>query len=116
MWHIRVLSVACLSLAAKMEECRARPLTEYSVEGCPIEGSSIQRMELIVLNTLEWKMISVTPFTYLNYFATKFCGESRHQELVIQAAELILAIMEGILEIHNEAIFVVGYAFKKLVS
>ncbi|KAK6152780.1 hypothetical protein DH2020_012419 [Rehmannia glutinosa] len=96
LWTIRILSIACLSLAAKMEECKVRPLTEYYVEGYNFQGIAIQRMELCVLNALEWKMCIVTPFTYLNYFAIKFCLESSHQELVIQAADLILAIMEEI--------------------
>ncbi|KAK6152792.1 hypothetical protein DH2020_012431 [Rehmannia glutinosa] len=96
LWTIRILSIACLSLAAKMEERKVRPLTEYYVEGYNFQGIAIQKMELCVLNALEWRMCIVTPFTYLNYFATKFCLESSHQELVIQAAELILAIMEEI--------------------
>ncbi|KAI3462690.1 hypothetical protein Pfo_019353 [Paulownia fortunei] len=109
-WGIRILSVACLSLAAKMEECKVRALTEYYVEGYNFQGIAIQRMELLVLHALEWKMSSVTPFAYLNYFAAKFCGESWHQELVIQADELILAIMKGI----YEESFVLGMHLRNL--
>ncbi|KAL0431498.1 UNVERIFIED_CONTAM: Cyclin-D5-1 [Sesamum radiatum] len=95
-WLVRLLSVACLSLAAKMEECRVRALTEYYVEGFKFQTNVIQRMELMVLNTLEWKMGSATPFAYLNYLVYKFCGESRHKEVRIRASEFILAVMEEI--------------------
>ncbi|KAL0343500.1 UNVERIFIED_CONTAM: Cyclin-D5-3 [Sesamum angustifolium] len=82
LWAIRLLSVACLSLAAKMEECEVPALSEYRVEEYNFKGNVIQRMELLVLNTLEWKMSCATPFAYLNYFTAKFCGEFRHKELV----------------------------------
>ncbi|KAK4426416.1 Cyclin-D5-1 [Sesamum alatum] len=95
-WLVRLLSVACLSLAAKMEECRVRALTEYCVEGFKFQTNVIQRMELMVLNTLEWTMGSATPFTYLNYFVSKFCGESRHRQVKLRASELILAVIEEI--------------------
>ncbi|KAL0450165.1 UNVERIFIED_CONTAM: Cyclin-D5-1 [Sesamum latifolium] len=96
LWAIRLLSVACLSLAAKMEECEVPALSEYHVEEYNFEGNVIQRMELLVLNTLEWKMSCATPFAYLNYFTAKFCGEFRHKELVTRAVELILAVIEEI--------------------
>ncbi|KAK6151153.1 hypothetical protein DH2020_016085 [Rehmannia glutinosa] len=93
LWAIRLLSVACLSLAAKMEECEAPALSEYHVDEYNFEGNVIQRMELLVLNTLEWKMGCVTPFAYLNYFTNKFCGEFRRNDLINRAVELILAVM-----------------------
>ncbi|XP_042509613.1 cyclin-D5-1-like [Macadamia integrifolia] len=91
-WAIRLLSVACLTLASKMEECRVPALSEFRVDDYNFETNVIQRMELLVLNTLEWRMGSITPFTYLQYFITKFCDESRRKELVSKAIELILAI------------------------
>ncbi|KAK4416328.1 Cyclin-D5-1 [Sesamum alatum] len=96
LWAIRLLSVACLSLAAKMEECEVPALSEYHVEEYNFEGNVIQRMEITSLDTLEWKMSCATPFAYLNYFTAKFCGEIRHYELVNRAVELILAVMEEI--------------------
>lgn len=96
MWAIRLLSVACLSLAAKMEECRVPALSEFAVDDYVFEDKVIQRMELLVLSTLEWKMSSVTPFAYLHFFILKFCGEeARLKELVSKAVELILAIPKG---------------------
>lgn len=101
---IQILSIVCLSLAAKMEECRVRPLRDYKVEGCQFLQSSITRMELIVLNTLEWRMWCVTPFSFLNYFAAIFCGECRDKEtMIIRANKLVFAIMRGcIYSFHND--------------
>ncbi|XP_021688275.2 cyclin-D5-1 isoform X2 [Hevea brasiliensis] len=94
LWAIRLLSVACLSLAAKMEECRVPPLSQYPVEDYFFENKAIQRMELLVLNTLEWKMGSITPFSYLHYFISKICGESRPKETISRVVELILALIK----------------------
>ena len=35
------------------------------------EAHTVQRMELLVLSTLEWRMSSVTPFSYIDYFFHK---------------------------------------------
>ncbi|XP_042029569.1 cyclin-D5-1-like [Salvia splendens] len=88
-WAMRLLSIACLSLAAKMEENEAPSLSEYDADEYSFNGDVIQKMELLVLNTLEWKMSCITPFTYLNYFASLFCSEFR----LNRAVELIFAIM-----------------------
>ncbi|KAL2504747.1 Cyclin-D5-1 [Abeliophyllum distichum] len=96
LWAFRLLSVACLSLAAKMEECQVPALSEFHVDDYNFEGNVIQKMELLILKTLEWKMSSITPFAYLHYFTTKFCGECSHKELVTRAVELIFAIIKEI--------------------
>lgn len=96
-WAFRLLSVACLSLAAKMEECKVPTLSEFPVQDYDFESKVIQRMELLVLNTLEWKMGSITPFAYLHYFINKFCGESRPKGLVSSAVKLIMTITKGTL-------------------
>ncbi|KAF5955511.1 hypothetical protein HYC85_008367 [Camellia sinensis] len=94
-WAIRLLSLACLSLAAKMEECRAPAVSEYrDIEDYNLESKVIQRMELLVLNTLEWRLSSVTPFDYINYFITKFCkDQSPPRNIISRIGHLILAMM-----------------------
>ncbi|KAL1534219.1 cyclin-D1-1-like [Salvia divinorum] len=72
-WAMRLLSMACLSLAAKMEEIRVPALSEFCVEDYNFESSVIQRMELLVLNALGWKMGSLTPLSFTTFFASKFC-------------------------------------------
>ncbi|GER56683.1 cyclin family protein [Striga asiatica] len=94
-WTSRLLSIACLSLAAKMEEHKARKLIEYRVDGYGFEGIAIQKMELCVLHELGWQMGILTPFTYIHYFTAKLCAEKcRQKEIATRAADLVLAIME----------------------
>ncbi|XP_062019015.1 cyclin-D5-2-like [Rosa rugosa] len=69
---LRTLSVACLSLAAKMEEQRNPLLSEYKVEDCIIERRWISQMELAVLSTLKWRMDPITPFAFIDYFIKRF--------------------------------------------
>lgn len=96
-WAIRLLSLACLSLAAKMEECRVPALAEFRVEEFNFGSKVIQRMELLVLNTLEWKMNSVTPFAYVHYFTTKLSRTlTPPKNTMSKAVQLILAMMRGI--------------------
>lgn len=46
-WVIPLLSVACLSLAAKMEECGVPSLLEFQLEEYEFKSNVIQRMELL---------------------------------------------------------------------
>ncbi|KAJ8769375.1 hypothetical protein K2173_002579 [Erythroxylum novogranatense] len=96
LWAVRLLSVACLSIAAKMAECTVPTLSEFTVKDYCFENEVIQRMELLVLTTLEWKMASTTPFLYLPYFFNKICGECITKELVSRAAELIVEMVKDI--------------------
>ncbi|XP_072973263.1 cyclin-D5-3-like [Typha angustifolia] len=87
-WAIQLLSIACLSLAAKMEEWKAPALSEFPLEEYEFTNEAIQRMELLVLNTLDWRMSLVTPFAYLGYLASKF-QEHGSKELIRKAMEFI---------------------------
>ncbi|KAF5198385.1 Cyclin-d5-1 [Thalictrum thalictroides] len=94
-WAIQLLSVACLTLAAKMEEVTVPALSEFSIEDYKFESKVIQRMELLVLNTLEWRMASITPFAYLHYFITKISDESQHKNnMVSRTVDHVLAIVK----------------------
>ncbi|XP_047311490.1 cyclin-D5-1-like [Impatiens glandulifera] len=98
-WAVELLSVACLSLAAKMEEMKTPGLSQFQMNNCKFEWTAIQRMELLVLTTLQWKMHRITPFSYLQYFITMlYVGsrDSRLKELVSVATELILAFTREI--------------------
>ncbi|KAG1368581.1 putative Cyclin-D5-3 [Cocos nucifera] len=94
LWVIRLLSVACLSLAAKMEEYMVPALSEYQIDGYEFNSKAIQRMELLVLSTLEWRMSSVTPFDYLSYFTYKFQYEHGTKDLLHNAIGFIFAIAQ----------------------
>lgn len=98
-WMTQLLSVACLSLAAKMEETEV-PLS-LDLQVCDskyvFEARTIQRMELLVLSTLKWRMQAVTPFSFIDYFLHKFNdGNSPTKPLVSRAAQLILSTARGV--------------------
>ncbi|XP_030546453.2 cyclin-D3-2-like [Rhodamnia argentea] len=68
-WMVQLVAVACLSLAAKVNEIHVPTLSALQVEGpsYKFEPKTVQRMELLVLSKLEWRMNSVTPFSFLNH-------------------------------------------------
>lgn len=94
-WIFRLLAVGCLSLAAKMEESKTPKLSSLQVEGFDMESKAIQRMELYVLNTLDWRMSSVTPFSYLQYLIRTIFVDSNPQGLLSKAAKFIMSTVKG---------------------
>ncbi|KAF1893345.1 hypothetical protein Lal_00001807 [Lupinus albus] len=68
-WMTQLAAVACLSLAAKVEETQVPLLLDLQVEDCKylFEAKTIKRMEILVLSTLEWKMNPPTPLSFLDY-------------------------------------------------
>ncbi|GAV81134.1 Cyclin_N domain-containing protein/Cyclin_C domain-containing protein [Cephalotus follicularis] len=72
-WPFQLLSVACLSLAAKMEEPQVPLLLDLQVfePRFVFDPKTIQRMELRVMVNLDWRLRSITPFDYLHYFISK---------------------------------------------
>ncbi|KAK9061907.1 hypothetical protein SSX86_019091 [Deinandra increscens subsp. villosa] len=85
-WAIELLGIACLSLAAKMEEQIVPSLSHFKAQGYIFESSVIQRMELMVLTTLEWKMCGITPFAYLHHFFSKISDECDCNEVLVSKA------------------------------
>ncbi|KAJ3695849.1 hypothetical protein LUZ60_001226 [Juncus effusus] len=98
-WMTQLLSVACLSLAAKMDETVIPLPLDLQVGDAKFvfEARTIQRMELLVLSTLNWKMQSVTPFSFIDYFLNKFNDGNIPSNLFIsRSADLILRMIRGI--------------------
>lgn len=109
-WAIQLLSVACLSIAAKMEEQRVPPLSEYPIE-FRFENKVIKNMEILILTTLEWKMGLPTPFAFLHYFFTKFCNDySRSETMISKATQHILTLVKG--KLFSKKIIVSVFFFK----
>ncbi|XP_027364756.1 cyclin-D4-1-like [Abrus precatorius] len=77
-WPFQLLSVACLSLAAKMEEPNVPLLLDLQLfePRFVFEPRTVQRMELWVMANLKWRLRSVTPFDYLHYFIAKLPSSS----------------------------------------
>ncbi|KAJ4829912.1 hypothetical protein Tsubulata_025144 [Turnera subulata] len=69
-WVLRLLVISCLSLAAKMMN-RHFPVSDFQAscyEGFIFDTRSISRMELLILDGLDWRMRSITPFSFLCFF------------------------------------------------
>ncbi|RDX74064.1 Cyclin-D1-1, partial [Mucuna pruriens] len=131
-WPLQLLSVACLSLAAKMEEPLVPSLLDLQshlcikkrgtflikflftkiknmdimiklyflscrlvasyVEGAKyiFEPRTIRRMELLVLGVLDWRLRSVTPFSFLDFFACKLDSTGTFTGFLISRATQII--------------------------
>lgn len=93
-WMLQLLAVGCVSLAAKIEETDVPFLLDLQVGEVQhvFEARTIQRMELLILSTLKWRMNSVTPFSYVNYMLHKI-GISRRSSSAFasRVEELILS-------------------------
>ncbi|KAM0875672.1 hypothetical protein ACQ4PT_036656 [Festuca glaucescens] len=97
-WTQQLLAVACVSLAAKMEEIVVPQSVDFQV--CDAKyvfgANAIQRMEVFVLSTLKWRMHSVTPFSYIDHFLDKFsAGKPLTYDLVSQCTKLILDTLKA---------------------
>ncbi|XP_047182786.1 cyclin-D4-2-like [Vigna umbellata] len=54
-------------------------------------------MELLVLNTLKWRMQAITPFSFIDYFLQKINDdEASIGASILQSSELILSTVRGI--------------------
>ncbi|PKI71622.1 cyclin-D4-1-like isoform X2 [Punica granatum] len=99
-WPFQLLSVACLSLAAKIEELYVPLLLDLQI--CDpkfvFEPKTVQRMELWVMANLDWRLHSVTPFDFLNFFVSNMQTPSTSSQpdpwspsqILASASDLIL--------------------------
>lgn len=68
----------------------------YPMDGYKFDSGFIKETEIKVLLALEWRMDSVTPFHYVNYFISKFFYHSPPQRnLRGRVSELIMATIKG---------------------
>ncbi|KAK7263265.1 hypothetical protein RJT34_30852 [Clitoria ternatea] len=78
-WPLQLLSVACLALAAKMEETKVPLLLDLQVIESKFlfKPKTVQRMELLVMASLKWRLRSITPFDFVHLFIAKLsCSAS----------------------------------------
>ncbi|VVA34808.1 PREDICTED: putative cyclin-D6-1 [Prunus dulcis] len=67
-WVSRLLEVSCLSLAAKVKNTPFSATDFQRGEGFIFDAQTIHKMELLILDTLDWRMRSITPFSFLSFF------------------------------------------------
>ncbi|XP_062213736.1 putative cyclin-D2-3 [Phragmites australis] len=95
-WMQQLLPVACLSIAAKMEETMVTRSLELQVCNAKyvFEAKTVKTTEILVLSSLNWRMKAVTPFSYINYFLDKFNGgKPLTSDVVSRCTELILGTL-----------------------
>lgn len=95
-WMIQLSAVTCLSLAAKVDETRVPLLVDLQVECTKyvFEAKTIQRMEILVLSSLKWRMNPVIPLSFLDLIVRRL-GLKRyiHSEFLRLCENLLLSII-----------------------
>lgn len=76
------------------------------------ETKTIRRMELLVLSVLDWRLRSVTPFTFIGFFACKLDPTGTFTGFLIsRATEILLSNIQGnAINIH-QYIFIYMYTY-----
>ena len=60
------------------------------------EAKTIQRMELLVLSTLKWRMLPVTPISFFEHIVRRLGLKSRlHWEFLWRCERVLLNIIAG---------------------
>ncbi|URD74376.1 Cyclin, C-terminal domain [Musa troglodytarum] len=87
-WPMQLLSVACVSVAAKMEETHVPSLLDLQFldQRYVFDPHTVGRMELLLMTALGWRMRAITPFDFLPHLVPS-CPSA----LLSRAADLILS-------------------------
>ncbi|KAK4488411.1 hypothetical protein RD792_004174 [Penstemon davidsonii] len=102
-WMSQLAAVACLSIAAKVEETQVPLLLDFQVEEAKyvFEAKTIQRMEILVLSTLEWRMNPVTPMSFFDHIVRRFeLISNPHCEFLKRCESIILSIITDCRLLH----------------
>ncbi|KAL4378735.1 hypothetical protein GQ457_02G008050 [Hibiscus cannabinus] len=95
-WMGQLAAVACLSLAAKVEETQVPLLLDLQVEEAEyvFDSKTIQRMELLVLSTLQWRMKPVTPISFFDHITRRLGLKTHlHWEFLCRCERLLLFLI-----------------------
>ncbi|OIV89405.1 hypothetical protein TanjilG_22220 [Lupinus angustifolius] len=95
-WMSQLIAIACLSIAAKMEEIHVPLLLELQVEesSFAFEAKTIQRIELIVLSALNWRMSPVTPISFFEHIVRRLGLKScLHWEFLSRCERVLLNVI-----------------------
>ncbi|XP_027163024.1 putative cyclin-D6-1 isoform X1 [Coffea eugenioides] len=92
-WIVGILAISSLSLAAKMRNNDLSISLSHvqREEGFAFHPGWVHRMEALILTTLGWRMRSITPFSFLNFFISlfKIQDSSLTQPLKFRASDII---------------------------
>ncbi|KAL3525659.1 hypothetical protein ACH5RR_014031 [Cinchona calisaya] len=102
-WMSQLAAVACLSIAAKVEKIQVPLLLDFQVEDSKFvfEAKTIQRMELLVLSTLQWKMRLVTPLSFIDHIVRRFGLMTKlNWEFLKWCEDLLLSVIADARLVH----------------
>lgn len=94
-----------------MEECDVPGLSSFPAQKYEFERRVITKMELLILHTLDWKMASITPFAYLEFFIDKLSGRPEGRDLFQDAMELVFAASKGECSFHLVICYILNCVF-----
>ncbi|KAM5560184.1 putative cyclin-D7-1 [Rosa sericea] len=85
-WMVELLSIACLSIASKFNDTCSPTLLEIQREDLDysFDSITIQRMEIMVLEALGWRIASTTAYSYLELLLSLINLDSRSFKPQIQ--------------------------------
>ncbi|RCV39790.1 hypothetical protein SETIT_8G251100v2 [Setaria italica] len=72
-WMVELVSVACLSIACKLDEVNIPSLHDLQMEevlGHWFRAATVRDMELALLKALQWRLACVTPYSFLQLIIT----------------------------------------------
>ncbi|CAN1791396.1 CYCD3-1 [Linum perenne] len=72
-WTIQLVAVGCLFLAAKVEETDVPLLLNLQIDETRylFEAKTIQRVELLILSELGWRMHPITPISFMDHIVER---------------------------------------------
>ncbi|XP_038712679.1 putative cyclin-D6-1 isoform X2 [Tripterygium wilfordii] len=118
-WVLKLLVASCLSLAAKMMNTHFSASDFQREQGFIFDTKTINQMELLVLNALDWRMRSITPFSFLSFFisllepkdpplkqalkdrASEFIFKAQHEIKLLEFEPSIIAASSLIVASHE---------------
>ncbi|PRQ43217.1 putative cyclin A2 [Rosa chinensis] len=83
-WMVELLSIACLSIASKFNDTCSPTLLEIQDLDYSFDSITIQRMEIMVLEALGWRIASTTAYSYLELLLSLINLDSRSFKPQIQ--------------------------------
>ncbi|XP_065628275.1 cyclin-D3-2-like [Quercus suber] len=104
-WMVQLAAVACLSLAAKVVEIHVPLLFDLQVEKSEyvFRPKSIQKMELLVLSLLDWRMNPVTPLSFINHIIKMVpMGDHQHLEFSALFKHRVLSLLSDFKLVHYQ--------------
>ncbi|KAL7131615.1 hypothetical protein ABFS83_12G016000 [Erythranthe nasuta] len=118
-WMGQLAAVACVSLAAKMEETQVPLLLDLQVEESKyvFEGRTVQRMELLVLSTLQWRMNLVTPISFVDHIVRRFdFFTNLHSDFFRRCERVFISILTDCRLVHYLPSVTAGSIMKYVIG